>query len=481
MESKTPKLPSPLLSIIPIVVLIILLSFIVRILADDALSGASQVALLIATAVAAGIAMINGTKWKAIEESIASNIAGVSVAVIVLLLIGCLSAAWMISGIVPAFIYYGVELIQPKFFLLSTCFICSVISVVTGSSWTTVATIGIALLGIGQAQGFSDGWIAGAIISGAYYGDKISPLSDTVILTVSVTETPLYTHIRYLMTTTTPAMLIALLVYTIAGFMFEPAETNQILGLQEAIRNTFDLSPWLMVVPIITIALIIKKVSPVITLFASSIIAIIFAVIFQPELLQRITESDTASLESLFKGSMITLYGSTAIETGNDALNGLVSTRGMAGMMNTVWLILCAMCFGGAMVAGGMIKSLTNMFLRFIKGALSLVSSTVSSGLLLNLCVGDQYMAILLLGNMYKDVYKEKGYESKLLGRSTEDAVTVTSPLVPWNSCGMTQSTVLGVATLTYLPFCLFNLLCPVMSIVMTAIGYKIKRTRPQE
>ena len=481
MESETPKLPSPLLSVIPIVVLIILLSFIIRILADDALSGASQVALLIATAVAAGIAMLNGTRWKAIEESIASNIAGVSVAIVVLLLIGCLSAAWMISGVVPAFIYYGVELIQPKFFLLSTCFICSVVSVVTGSSWTTVATIGIALLGIGQAQGFSDGWIAGAIISGAYYGDKISPLSDTVILTVSVTETPLYTHIRYLMTTTTPAMLIALLVYTIAGFMSEPAETNQILGLQEAIRNTFDLSPWLMIVPVVTIALIIKKVSPVITLFTSSMIAIIFAVIFQPELLQRITESDSANLESLFKGSMITLYGSTAIETGNDALNGLVSTRGMAGMMNTVWLILCAMCFGGAMVAGGMIKSLTNMFLRFIKGALSLVSSTVSSGLLLNLCVGDQYMAILLLGNMYKDVYKEKGYESKLLGRSTEDAVTVTSPLVPWNSCGMTQSTVLGVATLTYLPFCLFNLLCPVMSIVMTAIGYKIKRTRPQE
>ena len=480
MESETPKLPSPLLSVIPIVVLIILLSFIIRILADDALSGASQVALLIATAVAAGIAMLNGTKWKAIEESIASNISGVSVAIVVLLLIGCLSAAWMISGVVPAFIYYGVELIQPKFFLLSTCFICSVVSVVTGSSWTTVATIGIALLGIGQAQGFSDGWIAGAIISGAYYGDKISPLSDTVILTVSVTETPLYTHIRYLMTTTTPAMLIALLVYTIAGFMSESAETNQILGLQEAIRNTFDLSPWLMIVPVVTIALIIKKVSPVITLFTSSMIAIIFAVIFQPELLQRITESDSANLESLFKGSMITLYGSTAIETGNDALNGLVSTRGMAGMMNTVWLILCAMCFGGAMVAGGMIKSLTNMFLRFIKGALSLVSSTVSSGLLLNLCVGDQYMAILLLGNMYKDVYKEKGYESKLLGRSTEDAVTVTSPLVPWNSCGMTQSTVLGVATLTYLPFCLFNLLCPVMSIVMTAIGYKIKRTRPQ-
>ena len=482
-ENNTNTTPSPLLSLVPVIVLIALLFFCIHLFGSDALSGGSQISLLFATAVTSFIAMGRyGIRWKEIEAAIVKNITGVSAAIIILLLIGMLSAAWMVSGVVPMLIYYGVQLIHPDFFLVSTCVICVIVSVVTGSSWTTVATIGVALLGIGQVLGFSEGWIAGAIISGAYFGDKVSPLSDTTILAASTTGTPLYEHIRYLMTSTVPTMTVALLIYTIAGLLYEPAENTLMADFHTSLDSTFNISLWLLIVPVVTGILIACKVSPIITLFTSSVLAGIFAFVFQPEILREIAGTDTMNAESLLKGSFISFYGSTQIETGNAELNDLVSTRGMAGMMDTIWLILCAMCFGGAMMAGGMIRSITSMFMRFIRNTLGLVSSSVFSGLLLNMCVGDQYMSIILMGNMYKDVYREKGYENRLLGRTTEDAVTVTSPLVPWNSCGMTQATVLGISTLTYLPYCFFNLISPLMSILMAAFNYKIyMRGKDQE
>ncbi|WP_302799171.1 Na+/H+ antiporter NhaC [Parabacteroides goldsteinii] len=477
MDQNPIKIPSPLLSLVPILVLVTLLFVTIRIFGSDALSGGSQVVLLTATAVCCLIAMgYSKVRWKAIELAMINNISGVATALIILLIIGALSGSWMISGVVPTLIYYGMQIIHPSFFLASTCVICAIVSVMTGSSWTTIATIGIALLGIGQAQGFDDGWIAGAIVSGAYFGDKISPLSDTTILASSVTDTPLFKHIKYMMITTVPSIVITLVIFTVAGLTHEAIASDQIAMYSVSLKETFDISLWLLIVPIITGILIAKRIPSIITLFISTALAGIFALIFQPHLLQEISGLPIENMQSQFKGLIMTFYGSTQVQTGNPDLNDLVSTRGMSGMMNTIWLIICAMCFGGAMTASGMLGSITSVFIRFMKRTVGLVASTVASGLFLNICTADQYISIILTGNMFKDIYQKKGYESRLLSRTTEDSVTVTSVLIPWNTCGMTQATILGVATFTYLPYCFFNLISPLMSITVAAIGFKIKR-----
>ena len=477
MDHTPKRIPSPLLSLVPILVLVTLLFVTIHTFGSDALSGGSQVVLLTATAVCCLIAMgYSKVRWKAIELAMVNNISGVATALIILLIIGALSGSWMISGVVPTLIYYGMQIIHPSFFLASTCIICAIVSVMTGSSWTTIATIGIALLGIGQAQGFEDGWIAGAIISGAYFGDKISPLSDTTVLASSVTDTPLFKHIKYMMITTVPSMIITLTIFTVAGFTHEATATDQIAMYSASLRETFHISLWLLIVPVITGILIAKRIPSIITLFISATLAGIFALFFQPHLLQEISGLPVQDMQSQFKGLIMTFYGSTQVQTGNPDLNDLVSTRGMSGMMNTIWLIICAMCFGGAMTASGMLGSITSVFIRFMKRTVGLVASTVASGLFLNICTADQYISIILTGNMFKDIYQKKGYESRLLSRTTEDSVTVTSVLIPWNTCGMTQATILGVATFTYLPYCFFNLISPLMSITVAAIGFKIKR-----
>lgn len=482
MEQTTAKIPSPFLSLVPILVLVALLFVTIRTFGSDALGGGSQIVLLTSTAVCCLIAMVCcKVPWKSLELAMINNITGVATALIILLIIGALSGSWMISGVVPTLIYYGMQIIHPSFFLASTCVICSVVSVMTGSSWTTIATIGIALMGIGQAQGFADGWIAGAIISGAYFGDKISPLSDTTILASSVTDTPLFKHIRYMMITTVPSMALTLVIFTVAGLSHEATATEQIARYAAALDKTFHITPWLLIVPVVTGILIARRVPSIITLFLSTALAGVFALIFQPHLLLEISGLDAEGLQSGFKGLWMTLYGSTGIETGDASLNDLVATRGMAGMMDTIWLILCAMCFGGAMAASGMLGSITSVFLRFMKRTAGLVASTVASGLFLNICTADQYISIILTGNMFKDIYERKGYESCLLSRTTEDAVTVTSVLIPWNTCGMTQATILGVATFTYFPYCFFNLISPLMSIFIAALGFKIIRKNEKE
>lgn len=349
----------------------------------------------------------------------------------------------------------------------------------TGSSWTTIATIGIALMGIGKAQGFEEGWIAGAIISGAYFGDKISPLSDTTILAASVTDTPLFRHIRYMLITTVPSLIITLVIFTVAGLSHNAGSTEHIAEFSAALAGKFHITPWLLIVPVVTGVLIARRVPSVITLFLSAALAGAFAVFFQPDLLQEISGlQNSEGTQSIFKGLMMTLYGGTSLQTSNEALTELVATRGMAGMMNTVWLIICAMCFGGAMTAGGMLGSITSVFVRFMKNTVSMVASTVCSGIFLNLATADQYISIILTGNMFRDIYEKKGYESCLLSRTTEDSVTVTSVLIPWNTCGMTQATILSVPTLVYLPYCFFNIISPLMSITIAAIGYKIVRRK---
>ncbi len=481
-RNDTEKQPSVGLSLVPLLIMVVLLFFTIKVFGSDALAGGSQVVLLLTTACCAGLAMWRcSVKWKKIEEAIRSNILGVATALLILLLIGAISGTWMISGVVPTLIYYGMQVLSPTFFLTSSCLICAVVSVMTGSSWTTIATIGIALMGIGNAQGFDAGWTAGAIISGAYFGDKISPLSDTTVLASSTIGTPLFTHVKYMLYTTIPSLLVALIVFTVVGMMHESTDTAQMQAYAESLDKTFYISGWLMIVPVATGILIARRVPSLITLFVSAALAGIFCLIFQPDLLREISGWETNDITAQFKGLWITLYGATRIETGNAALNDLVATRGMAGMMDTIWLIICAMCFGGAMTASGMLNALTSVFLRFMKQRAGMVASTVFSGLVLNICTADQYIAIILTGNMFKDIYRKKGYESRLLSRTTEDTVTVTSVLIPWNTCGMTQATVLNVPTIVYLPYCIFNWVSPLMSILMAATGYKIKRHDHEE
>ena len=471
------KLPSPLLSLVPIIILVIMLAITIYLFGSDALGGGSQVCLLAASGVCVLIGMGGyKRKWKEFENAISENIHGVASALIILLIIGALSGAWMISGVVPTLIYYGIQIIHPSFFLVSTCAICAIVSVMTGSSWPTIATIGIALLGIGEAQGFDPGWIAGAIISGAYFGDKVSPLSDTTVLASSVTGTPIFSHIRYLMYTTVPSMVLTLIIFTIAGLSHEAADTGHIGEFTQALDSKFHISGWLMIVPIATAIMIAKKVPSIVTLFISTGLATLFAILFQPTLLAEVAGDAGSQLFTLIKGGMAILFGSTSLETGNTAINELIATRGMGGMMDTIWLILCAMCFGGTMTAGGMLESITRVFTRFAKTRVGMVSSTVASGLFLNITTADQYISIILTGNMFREIYEKNGYEGNLLGRTTEDAVTVTSPLIPWNTCGMTQATILNVPTMTYLPYSFFNLISPLMSIFIAATGYTIVR-----
>jgi NhaC family Na+:H+ antiporter len=469
--------PSPLLSLVPVGVLAGLLAVTIRVFEGDTLSGASQIVLLTATAVCSLIATVRcGIRWQAIEQAIVRNITGVAPALLILLLIGALSGSWMVSGVIPTLIYYGMKIIHPDYFLASACLICAFVSVMTGSSWTTVATIGIALAGIGKAQGFHEGWIAGAIISGAYFGDKISPLSDTTVLASSVTGTPLFRHIRYMMITTVPSMLITVTAFLLAGFFHETASAGDISGFTQALGQHYHITLWLLPIPLMMGVLIVRKAPPVITLFLSAAAAGAAAIVFQPELLHRISGAAVPDASSLFKGMMMTFYDRTQLVTGNVLLDELAATRGMAGMLNTIWLIICAMCFGGAMTASGMLASITSVFLRFMKRTAGAVSATVFSGLFLNICTADQYLSIILTGNMFKDAYRQKGYESRLLSRTIEDGVTVTSPLIPWNTCGMTQSTVLGISTFAYLPYCFFNLISPLMSILVAGTGYKIRK-----
>jgi NhaC family Na+:H+ antiporter len=477
------RLPHPLVASIPIVVLIGLLASVIYLFGSDSLSGGSQIALILGTSVCVAISMIvYKISWKKFEERIAKTIGDVAVTLLILLAVGMLSGSWMISGVVPTLIYYGVQIMSPQFFLVCACFICALVSLLSGSSWTTIATMGVALLGISEALGISTAWTAGAIISGAYFGDKMSPLSDTTILASSATGTDLFVHIRYMMYTTVPTFTITLIIFLIAGWGYGSNVELKVAQYTEGLSHTFNISLWTLLVPLLTGILIAKRAPSVITLFVSAIMAGICALILQPHILTQIADNDTLSAPaSLVCGLAITYYGATAVDTGNAALNDLISTGGMAGMLNTIWLILCAMCFGASMVSSGMIESLTRVIIRFARTRFSLVATTASTGLFLNLTTGDQFISIVLTADMYKDAYRQQGYESRLLSRTAEDVATVTSVLIPWNTCGMTQAAVLGVPTLTYLPYCFFNLISPLMTLLVAAIGWKIKRIPCQQ
>lgn len=475
---KTHNLKSKvIISFVPIIVLILCLIFVVKVFDTSAMEGASQIALLLASAVCVFIGMVFfKIPWDEFEKSIKDNIGNVGSAIVMLLLIGAIGGTWMLSGVVPTMIYYGMQIVNPKIFLFVCCLISAVVSVVTGSSWTTIATIGVALIGIGQSYGISTSWIAGAVISGAYFGDKISPLSDTTVIASSTVGVPLFTHIRYMMITTVPSMIISLIVFLIVGFSSVSDSCHETNSLANDLRATFNISAWLMIIPFFTLVMIVLKLPSLIVLFLSALVAAIFIPIAQPQIVAHLINinSDEITFLDMIKTMLISCYGSTSVVTSNTMLTDLIATRGMSGMMNTIWLIICAMCFGGVMMASGMIANITNLIMRLIKRTITLVASTVFTGVFNNICISDQYLSIILTCNIFKDYYDRNGYEARLLSRSAEDSATVTSPLIPWNTCGMTHSTVLNVATLSYLPYCLFNILSPLMSIIVAAVGYRI-------
>ena len=474
MESPAP-LPRVhwMVALIPLAMLVALQVAVIGEFGADALEGPSQTALLFAAAVAVAMGMIfYKVPWSSIDSAIGQNIKTMGPAILILFLIGAVSGSWMMSGVVPTMIYYGMQIVSPKVFLFVACLVSALVSLVTGSSWTTVATIGIALMGIGTAHGYEVGWTAGAIISGAYFGDKISPLSDTTVLASSVGEVPLFKHIRYMLITTVPSFTIALVIFLVASLCHTAGGALQTEVFADGLQRVFVISPWLLIVPVVTGVLIALRMPAVIVLFLSALTAGVTMLIAQPDIVAQIGEGNS------FRGLMLTYCSSTSIDTGNEVLNSLVQTRGMRGMLSTVFLIFCAAAFGGALTGAGMIQSITSALAKGISGRRSLVSTTVATGLFANMATGDQYLSIVLTGNIYKKLYKEKGFEGRLLSRSTEDSATVTSVLVPWNTCGMTQSLVLKVPTIEYLPYCFFNIVSPLMSIFIAMLGYKIFRTQ---
>lgn len=387
-------------------------------------------------------------------------------AVPMLICIAMVATTWMVSGVVPTLIVYGLEVLTPTLFLVTACVVCALISVLTGSSWSTIATIGVAFMGIGQVMGFSAGWIAGAIISGAYFGDKISPLSDTTVVASSACGVDLFAHMRYLMLSSVPALLVALVVFAVKGFMSDAADADQGMMLDGALRTTFNITPWTLVIPAITLALIAFRVPTLLTLAASALLGFVGIFVFQPDL----GHSVISAAGMLWSGN--------AMDTGVERLDSLVSTGGISGMMSTVALVLSAMMFGAAMMGTGMLASITRSFTSRLHKRTSIVGATVGSGLFMNSTTADQYLSLIITGNMYRNVYRQFGLEPRLLSRTIEDSVSVTSVLIPWNSCGITQSTVLGVSTMVYFPYCIFNILSPCMSLLLAWTGWRIRNLR---
>lgn len=474
------KQPTLLQSLIPIFFLTaVLVLNVLVVFGDDAISGANQIALILAAAVAGVIAIYLGYEWDDLLSGIVRSISSAMSAILILLLIGSLSGTWLISGIVPAMIYYGLDILNPTIFLFAACIVSAIVSVATGSSWSTSATIGIALIGIGQALGISEGVVAGAVISGAYFGDKMSPLSDTTNLAPAMAGTDLFTHIRYMAYTTVPSITIALIIFLIWGLNLDATEeVSQIAAVQAGIESKFNINLWLFLVPALVIFLIVKKMPALPALLIGTLAGFVFAIIFQPGVINEVSNIHDNFALSSFKAFMMSMYDSITFTTGVDILDkeGLLSSKGMYGMLNTVWLIICAMIFGGVMEATGMLKRIASSIIKMAHSTGSLIASTAGTCIVFNLTASDQYIAIVVPGRMYSEEFKERGLAPENLSRTLEDSGTVTSVLIPWNTCGAYQSSVLGVATMTYLPFCFFNLISPVMTILFGYANIKIKR-----
>lgn len=569
MTTTSTKKPTLLHAAIPVIALVLLLALNVLIYGDNSLSGSNQMALLLSAGVAAIVALTLGFRWKTLLDGIKKSIGSTMSAIIILLLIGALAGTWLLSGIVPTMVYYGLKILSPSIFLVAACIISAIVSLATGSSWSTIATIGIALLGIGQALGMGDGLIAGAVISGAYFGDKMSPLSDTTNLAPAMAGTDLFTHIKHMAWTTGPSIAITLLIFLVIGFTSEATtqQDGQIESILAALDTNFNITPWLFLVPAIVIFLIIKKMPAIPALLIGALLGGIFAIIFQGDIIEdkglkyhmtveapaghedvvlkwddhktyqnryffnagthtvQVKDTTTGytgvatidlpgyseSMPETFAGSADLMKdgkivgrinitatqssfiakGYTAVtdamtgdlnfNTSNTDVNELLSTSGMFGMLNTIWLIVCAMSFGGVMETAGLLHRMTEAIIKVAKSVGGLIASTAVTCGILNVTASDQYLAIVVPGRMFSKTFRNRGIKPENLSRTLEDSGTVTSVLVPWNTCGATQSSVLGVATGEYWMYCFFNLLSPIMTIAFGYMGIKVSKYSPEE
>ncbi|MEZ4854733.1 Na+/H+ antiporter NhaC [Flavobacterium sp.] len=467
-------------ALLPVFALIAMLAYNVLVVYsgpdDDPLAGSNQFVLLLGAAVAVIVGLFNKVSFKRMIDEVAENIKSTASAILILLMVGALAGTWLISGIIPSMIYYGLQILNPAIFLPASMIICAVISVATGSSWTTSATVGIALVGIGGALGFPVGMVAGAVISGAYFGDKLSPMSDTTNLAPAMAGTDLFTHIRYMTLTTVPSFVIALILFVILGLTVDIHGNTDTSALLIDIKKSFNVTPWVFLVPIIVIGLIFKKTEPIIALFIGVLLGGIFALIFQPQIINLLTATDHITFKSAYRGIIDAITTETIIPTENENLVKLFKAKGMSGMLGTIWLIICAMVYGGVMDAIGALARISQALLKLAKSTLGLFASTVGSCLALNITASDQYLAIVVPGKMFAKAYKDRGLAPENLSRTLEDSGTVTSVLVPWNTCGAYQSGTLGVATFDYLPYAFFNLLSPLMTLVFAAFNIKIKQ-----
>ena len=462
-------------ALIPVIVLVAMLAFNVYVFGDDALGGSNQFILILGAAVAAIVGFFNKVKYKTMVEEVSQNLKSTTGALLILLMVGALAGTWLISGIIPTMIYYGLQILNPTIFLAACVIICAVISIATGSSWTTSATVGIALIGISEALGISLGMTAGAVLSGAYFGDKLSPMSDTTNLAPAMAGTDLFTHIKYMTLTTVPTIVITLIFFIILGFTIEPSGQADTETILMSIKESFDVSPLLFLVPIIVIALIIKKTPPLIALLLGTLLGAIAALVFQPEVVLAISGADELTFQSAYKGLLTAITVNTEVATDNLILKDLFSAKGMAGMLGTIWLIICAMVFGGVMDAIGALATISKALLKMFHTTFGLFASTVASCLALNVTASDQYLAIVVPGKMYNQAFKDKGLAPENLSRTLEDSGTVTSVLVPWNTCGAYQSGVLGVSVYDYFIYAVFNWLSPFMTLLFAALNIKIR------
>ncbi len=463
-------------ALIPVIALVGMLSYNVYVFGDDALSGSNQFILLIGAAVAAIVGFYNKVSYQAMIDAIATNIASTTNALLILLFVGSLAGTWLISGIIPTLIYGGLMILSPAIFLPATVVICAVISLATGSSWATSATVGIALIGIGQSIGLPLGMVAGAVISGAYFGDKMSPLSDTTNLAPAMAGAELFSHIRYMAYTTVPTIIVTIIIFTIIGLTRTSTGEADTSAILTTINSSFNISGWLMLVPLAVIFMIVRKTKPVIALMIGSLLGGVFAIIFQPDIVKTVAGSTTLDFQSAYKGVLTALTVDTAIETNDPELNDLFTAGGMAGMLSTIWLILCAMVFGGVMDAIGALARISQALLSMATSVFGLFASTVASALAVNVTASDQYLAIVIPGKMFSKAYEDRGLAPENLSRTIEDAGTVTSVLVPWNTCGAYQSSVLGVPVLDYFVYAIFNYLSPFTTLLFAALRIKIKQ-----
>ena len=471
---KKPQL-SLSVALLPLITLVVLLTYNVTVFGDDALSGSNQFILLLGGGVAGLLGHRNKVTYGEMLQKVGENLQSVTGPILILLLVGALTGTWLLSGIIPAMIDFGLQIANPRFFLPACVLISALVSLATGSSWSTSATIGIALIGIGKALDLPVGMVAGAVISGAYFGDKLSPLSDTTNLAPAMAGSELFAHIRYMLYTTLPCIVITLLLFIVLGWSFSSSGEVNTSFLSESIREKFNITPWLFLVPLIVIIMIIKKTPSLLALFVGTLLGGLFALIFQPQLLMDLSGGSVLNFKTIYKSIFNAITVDTQIETNDPLLNELFSSGGMQGMLGTVWLIICAMVFGGVMDAIGALQAISNAFLKWAQTNFQLIAGTAATSLTVNLTASDQYLAIVVPGKMFAQAYRDRNLAPENLSRTLEDAGTVTSVLVPWNTCAAYQSGVLGVGVAEYFFYAFFNWLSPLLTLSYAYFKIKIK------